>query len=138
MTAEQRNCIYCHEPFAVNKYSPRQKVCSKPACQHERQIESMKQWRQRNPAYFKYDLSAKGQEWINTQRERSRVWRQRNPDKIRNYRQTHMDRYRQYMREYMRGYRHRKKEAPQAAPSPSPQPTSSGGTGESSPSNPPQ
>jgi len=135
--AEQRNCIYCHEPFTVNKYSPRQKVCSRPACQHERQIESMRQWRQRNPNYFKYDLAAKGQEWINTQRERSRLWRERHPEKIKAYRQSHMDKYRQYMREYMRRYRQRKKETP-AAPSPSPQPTSSGGTGESSPLSPPQ
>jgi len=103
-----QTCLYCNEPFVRNKYSPRQKVCSKPECQHTRQISSMREWRQKHPNYFKYDES-KGEDWLRTQRERSRVWRQRNPDKIRAYRQTHLDEYRRYMREYMKQYRDKKK-----------------------------
>ena len=107
---ENKQCIYCHQPFQANKYSPRQKVCSRPECQHARQIESMRQWRERNPNYFKYDES-KGQDWLNAQRERSRLWRQRNPDKIKQYRQTHLEVYREYMRDYMRRYRQKRKES---------------------------
>lgn len=102
------NCLYCQQPFEQNKYSKRQKVCSKAECQHARQLASMKEWREKHPDYFKYDES-KGEEWLKTQRERSRQWRQRNPDKIRTYRQTHLDDYRNYMREYMKKYRDRKR-----------------------------
>ena len=80
-------CIYCQESFETNKYSPRQKVCSKPECQHKRQLESMREWRTKHPNYFKYDES-KGEEWLRAQRERSKAWRQRNPEKIRSYRQS--------------------------------------------------
>lgn len=109
---ENRVCIHCGVPFVPNKYSPRQKICSGSACQKKRQLESMRQWRERNPQYFKYDES-KGLVWLETQRNRSRVWRERNPDKVRQYRQTHNAAYREYMKEYMRRYRERKKEAPQ-------------------------
>ena len=102
------NCLYCQQPFEQNKYSKRQKVCSKPECQHARQLASMKEWREKHPDYFKYDES-KGEAWLQTQRERSRQWRQRNPDKIRSYRQSHLEGYRTYMREYMKKYRDRKK-----------------------------
>jgi len=102
------NCRYCGRPFEKNKYSPRQRVCSHPECQHTRQIDSMREWRKKHPNYFRYDES-KGEEWLRTQRERSRVWRQRNPDKIRAYRQTHLQEYRSYMRDYMRRYREKKK-----------------------------
>lgn len=102
------NCLYCQQPFERNKYSKRQKVCSKPECQHARQLASMKEWREKHPDYFKYDES-KGEEWLRTQRDRSKQWRQRNPDKIRAYRQTHLDEYRNYMREYMKKYRDRKR-----------------------------
>lgn len=108
-------CLYCQQPFEQNKYSKRQKVCSKPECQHARQLASMKEWREKHPDYFKYDES-KGEEWLKTQRERSRQWRQRNPDKIRAYRQTHLDDYRNYMREYMKKYRDRKRAQGGAAP----------------------
>lgn len=101
-------CIICKEPFERNKYSPRQKVCSKAECQHARQISSMKEWRTKHPDYFKYDES-KGEEWLRTQRDRSKVWRQRNPDKIKAYRQAHLQDYRSYMREYMKKYRENKK-----------------------------
>lgn len=119
------NCIYCQQPFERNKYSKRQKVCSKPECQHARQLASMKEWREKHPDYFKYDES-KGEEWLKTQRDRSRQWRQRNPDKIREYRQTHLEDYRNYMRDYMKKYRDRKRS--QGA---GPRPPASG------PSNPP-
>ncbi|MBI4432275.1 MAG: hypothetical protein HY592_02180 [Candidatus Omnitrophica bacterium] len=105
---ESRHCLYCHEAFTPNKYSPRQKVCSKPECQKKRQLDSMRGWRQKNPNYFRYDES-KGLVWLETQRKRSRQWREKNPDKVRQYRQAHSSQYRQYMREYMRQYRQSKK-----------------------------
>jgi hypothetical protein len=101
-------CIYCNEPFDRNKYSPRQKVCSKTECQHKRQISSMRDWRNKHPNYFKYDES-KGEDWLKVQRERSKQWRMRNPDKIRAYRQTHLSEYRNYVRDYMKNYRANRK-----------------------------
>ena len=105
---ESQACLYCNAAFTPNKYAPRQKVCSNPACQKKRQLESMKAWRAKNPNYFKYDES-KGAQWLETQRKRSRLWRSKNPDKVRAYRQEHSQEYREYMREYMRRYREKKR-----------------------------
>lgn len=105
---ENRTCLFCNSAFTPNKYSARQKICSKPECQKRRQLESMKLWRERNPNYFKYDES-KGLVWLETQRRRSKLWRQKNPDKVRAYRQSHSEEYRVYMREYMRQYREKRK-----------------------------
>ncbi len=116
MSLESRTCIYCQATFAPNKYSPRQKVCSSPACQKKRQLSSMSEWRKRNPNYFKYDES-KGMQWLENQRKRSKQWREKNPDKVRSYRQAHSQEYRTYMRDYMRRYRERKKtETPPSGP----------------------
>ena len=104
-----KTCVICGSVFAPNKYSPRQKTCSGGDCQRKRQLDSMRRWRERNPNYFKYDES-KGVEWLEAQRNRSKVWRQRNPEKVRAYRDTHKDDYRLYMREYMRQYRERVKQ----------------------------
>ena len=105
---ENKNCLVCNKPFAPNKYSPRQKVCSNPECQKKRQIDSMRVWREDHPNYFKYDES-KGMEWLMLQRQRSKEWRQKNPEKVREYRKSHLDEYRSYMRDYMRRYREMKK-----------------------------
>lgn len=101
-------CTYCKSPFAPNKYSPRQVVCSNRDCQKRRQLDSMRLWRERNPNYFKYDES-KSLVWLEAQRRRSKLWREKNPDKVRSYRVAHSEEYRQYMREYMRAYREKKK-----------------------------
>ena len=68
----------------------------------------MKIWRKKNPNYFKYD-ELKGMEWLELQRKRSKLWRDKNPDKVRSYRLTHNQEYRQYMRIYMRQYRQKRK-----------------------------
>ncbi|OGW80603.1 MAG: hypothetical protein A3C47_06355 [Omnitrophica bacterium RIFCSPHIGHO2_02_FULL_51_18] len=111
---DPRACRYCNSSFLPNKYAPRQTVCSNLECQKKRQLESMRQWREKNPSYFKYDES-KGIQWLEIQRRRSREWRQRNPDKVRAYRQTHEDEYRRYMREYMQRYRQKQKTQPPAS-----------------------
>lgn len=110
---EPQTCRFCNASFLPNKYAPRQTVCSNPDCQKKRQLESMRQWREKNPSYFKYDES-KGPQWLDTQRRRSREWRQRNPEKVRAYRQTHEEEYRRYMREYMQRYRQKQKTQPPA------------------------
>ena len=105
---ETRHCLFCNGSFNPNKYSPRQKVCSEPSCQKRRQLDSMKQWREQNPNYFKYDES-KGLVWLEAQRKRSKIWREKNPDKVRLYRQAHHEEYRTYMRDYMRQYRQKRR-----------------------------
>lgn len=111
-------CIYCKSAFTPNKYSPRQKICASAECQKKRQLDSMRQWRERNPNYFKYDES-KGPVWLEAQRRRSKQWREKNPEKVRAYRENHSTEYRQYMKEYMRRYREKKRvptEPPSAPP----------------------
>ena len=106
---DNRSCLFCNSAFLPNKYSPRQKVCSSAECQKKRQLESMRNWRKKNPNYFKYDES-KGIEWLEMQRRRSKLWRDKNPEKVRSYRQAHSDEYRSYMRQYMRQYRQRRRD----------------------------
>ena len=113
-------CRFCNLSFLPNKYAPRQTVCSSADCQKKRQLESMRQWRDKNPNYFKYDES-KGIQWLETQRRRSQEWRQRNPDKVRAYRQAHEDEDRRYMREYMQRYRQKQKTQSPVSEEPGPQ-----------------
>src|SRR6185503_20601861 len=117
---ENNLCLFCSAPFAPNKYSPRQKVCSNAECQKKRQLESMRAWRKKNPNYFKYDES-KGLEWLQMQRRRSKLWRDKNPEKVRSYRQAHSDEYRAYMRQYMRQYRQRRRGESDTATLPGPE-----------------
>ena len=105
---DNRTCLFCNAPFAANKYSPRQKVCSSDECQKKRQLDSMRPWCKKNPNYFKYDES-KGLEWLELQRKRSKLWRDKNPEKVRSYRVSHSQEYREYMRSYMRQYRQKRK-----------------------------
>src|SRR3989338_2718492 len=114
---ENSACLYCNTPFAPNKYSPRQKVCSNVECQKKRQLESMRSWRKKNPNYFKYDES-KGLQWLELQRKRSKLWRDKNPDKVRSYRVAHNQEYRHYMRDYMRQYRQKQKSEPASPATP--------------------
>jgi hypothetical protein len=96
-------CKYCNNEFKPNKYRPSQQVCVKPVCQRKRQIDNQKQWRQRNPDYFK----CLGQEtaWQDQRRQYNRLWKTANKDYIHTYEQSHKDQRREYMREYMRKYR---------------------------------
>lgn len=94
-------CDYCGEQFIPNKYKRAQKVCSKPECQHKRQLISMASWREQNPNYFR-DAQIL---WRHLTRERAKHWRRHNKRKQRLYRETHREDIRLYMREYMRRYR---------------------------------
>ena len=75
MARIKKKCKICGRSFLTDKYHPYQKVCGLSACQHERQIKTMRQWRKRNQGYFKrtgYELEV--------ERERSKRWREKHPD----------------------------------------------------------
>ena len=96
-------CKICQKEFIPNKYRPIQTVCSSPDCQRLRQIQNEKEWRIRNPDYFK----CLGQEksWRENRHSYSKLWRTAHKDSIRAYEQRHKEQRRQYMREYMRARR---------------------------------
>jgi hypothetical protein len=96
-------CSICQKEFIPNKYKPSQKVCSNPGCQRLRQIQNEKDWRARNPDYFK----CLGQEkfWRENRHRYSKLWRVAHKDSLRDYEQSHKEQRRQYMREYMRARR---------------------------------
>ena len=96
-------CRICQKDFTPNKYQPNQKVCSSPSCQHKRQLENLRQWRQKNPYYFIYGRYEV--DWKGDYKTRARDWRKRHPGYLRRYRKVHADEYREYMREYMHRYR---------------------------------
>ena len=97
-----KTCSICGESFEVNKYRPNQQVCSKPECQHKRQIDNMRVWRKGNPEYFKgmYPIL----------KEKHKNWRKNNKEYLKKYRNAHKDRYREYMKIYMKEYRRKLKE----------------------------
>ena len=105
-------CKICNKEFKPNKYHPNQRVCPDSVCQHKRQIQNIRQWRAKNPEYFK----CRDQEefWRKNRRNYSRSWRMAHKDYLREYSRSHREERREYMREYMRRYRaiqRRKKES---------------------------
>ena len=96
-------CKTCQNEFIPNKYHPQQQVCSQPECQKTRQIQNEKEWRMRNPDYFK----CLGQEsaWRESRHRYSKLWKTTHKDYAQQYEENHKLQRREYMREYMRRYR---------------------------------
>lgn len=96
-------CKICKQEFTPNKYRPSQEVCSKPECQHLRQILNEKEWRKKNPDYFKY-LDQETY-WRENRRRYNKLWKATHKAYITAYEENHKEQRRVYMREYMREYR---------------------------------
>ena len=96
-------CKICKNEFIPNKYHPQQQVCSQPECQRVRQIQNEREWRIKNPNYFK----CLGQEsaWRENRHRYSRLWKAAHKEYLREYTHSNQQRRREYMREYMRRYR---------------------------------
>ena len=96
-------CRICKNEFTPNKYHPRQEACSRPECRRIRQIENEKEWRMRNPDYFK--CLGQGLSWRETRHRYTRLWRATHKDYLKEYEENHKQQRQEYMREYMRRYR---------------------------------
>lgn len=96
-------CKICENEFIPNKYHTQQQVCSRLECQRVRQVQNERDWRLKNPDYFK----CKGQDaaWRENRHRYSRLWKAAHKEDITNYDHTSQQRRREYMREYMRIYR---------------------------------
>ncbi|MBN3038961.1 MAG: hypothetical protein JW869_06070 [Candidatus Omnitrophica bacterium] len=101
---KRKICPICKRSFLASKYRKDQKVCSRPGCQHRRQLENMATWREKNPGYFK--TSRHETSWAQLYRQRARSWRKKHKGKIRRYRKAHKEEQKEYMRMYMYRYRH--------------------------------
>ena len=97
------NCKICNKEFTPNKYRPNQRVCASPTCQRTRQIQNQKEWRARNPDYFK--CLGQGSAWQDKRRRYNRLWKSANKEYVKTYETDHKEQRRAYMREYMRKYR---------------------------------
>jgi len=89
-----------------NKYHPNQQVCSQPECQRIRQVQNEKDWRIRNPEYFK----CLGQEssWRHNRHRYTKLWKATHKDYLKEYENNHKEQRKEYFREYMRHYREEK------------------------------
>ena len=96
-------CKICQNEFTPSKYHPNQQVCFQPECQRLRQIQNERDWRAKNPDYFK----CLGEEsaWRQTRHRYNKLWRDSHKEELNTYSQSHKEQRRQYMREYMRRYR---------------------------------
>ena len=93
-------CRICQNEFQPNKYRPQQQVCSKLECQKARQIQNLRDWRLKNPAYFKsldQDTS-----WRESRYRYSRLWKATHKEYLQEYEKSHNDQRKEYMRDYMR------------------------------------
>lgn len=96
-------CKICQNEFAPHKYRPKQEVCSKPECQKLRQIQNQREWRVKNPDYFK----CLDQEsiWRENRHRYNRLWKLTHKDYLKGYEENHKSQRREYMKDYMRRYR---------------------------------
>jgi hypothetical protein len=103
-------CKLCQREFTPNKYHPHQQICFRPECQHLRQIQNQRDWRSKNPEYFK----CRGQEgfWRENRKRYRQQWKITHKDYLKEYQESHLKQRREYMREYMRRYRaiHKKRD----------------------------
>lgn len=72
-----RRCLICHRSFQPKpKVKERQRVCSRPRCQHLRQRQNHQAWLKRNPVNY--------QDWY---QDYGKAWRQSHPEYQRQHRQ---------------------------------------------------
>ena len=83
MRRKTRICKICGKSFIPDKYHPYQEVCSSSECQHQRQILNQRNWRLRNPDYFKY-------------KEKKSIWEKRRAQYLEEWRKNHRDYFKTY------------------------------------------
>jgi hypothetical protein len=98
-------CKICQNEFTPDKYHSNQQVCSQAECQKIRQIQNLRDWRIKNPEYFK----CRGQEgsWQQVRHRYSREWRKTHKEYLKEYQLGRRQQRREYMREYMRNKRNK-------------------------------
>lgn len=89
MILSLKRCRCCRRSFRPHRHTPKQKTCSRPACQRSRHRKDCVVWRKKNPTY--------DHRW----RSKKRGWAKAYPDYWRHYRQAHPD-YAARERERMR------------------------------------
>jgi len=100
-------CKICGRQFVPNKHKPSQGACNDERCQRERQRQNVREWRQKNPDYFKYTLGT-DETYKEMIRKKQLLWRKNNPLKVKEYRERYKEKTRRYMKDYKREYRKRK------------------------------
>ncbi len=101
-------CKICGRQFVPSKYRPFQGACNDIVCQRERQRQNIKDWRLKNPDYFKY-AAGTDPTYRDMIRQKHREWRKSHPSRLQEYRLRYKEKTREYMREYMKKYRLKKK-----------------------------
>ena len=96
-------CRICKNEFFPNKYRPGQQVCSRPECQRIRQLQNVRDWRARNPGYYKY--LDQDSSWRESRHQYSKLWKATHKEYLKEYAKRQKKQRREYMREYMRRHR---------------------------------
>lgn len=98
-------CKFCQKEFTPSKYRPKQQACPRPECQKMRQIQNARDWRGKNPDYFKY--LDQDRAWRESRKRYNALWRKSHKEALKEYDEAHRPQRKEYMREYMRKYRTR-------------------------------
>jgi hypothetical protein len=72
-----RFCPFCQQSFLPSRFHPQQRVCSAPACQHQRRQQNRQQKLLKDPEYRQVC------------RDSARQWRDNHPDYWKQYRASH-------------------------------------------------
>jgi len=96
-------CKICQKEFIPNKYHADQQVCSQSRCQKQRQIHNQKDWRAKNPGYFK--SLEQDPAWRKYRQRYAKLWKTSHKDHLKDYAERHRQERKEYMQAYMRKYR---------------------------------
>jgi len=96
-------CRICQKEFIPDKYHAQQQVCSRPECQKQRQIQNQREWRIKNPEYFK--SLEQDPAWRKYRQRYTKLWKTSHKDHLKDYAERHKQERLEYMRGYMRRYR---------------------------------
>jgi len=105
---DSKICPICKQEFTPSKYRPKQQVCSRENCQYLRQLDNMKAWRVKNPAYFKRRITTSMTGVTNRYLVKGMMLSKVEYQKA--YRRAHKLHHREYMRKYMTERRRKKLE----------------------------
>jgi len=103
--AQEKKCGICGKLFTPGIRRPDQYVCLSLACQKQRQLNNVKEWRAKKAA------SSDSGSWKESCRRKSSEWRKRHRAYLKVYREEHKEGRSEYMKDYMRQYRKRNKVA---------------------------
>lgn len=98
----RRKCVICGRYFSPKPCAYRQIVCSRKKCKAIKRKINFKNWKNKNPDYYK---TKKEKVLSDYWKRRAKTFRENHPEYIRNWTMQNRNKRRIYIKKYMREYR---------------------------------